>query len=887
MTLAAGSRLGPYAILSPLGAGGMGEVYRARDTRLERTVAIKILPSHLSERLTARERFEREARAISALSHPNVCHLYDVGSQDDVRYLVMEYLEGETLADRLRKGPLPPDQFRKCALELCEGLDAAHRSGVVHRDLKPGNIMLTKSGVKLLDFGLAKPAVEAAGPGSSRLETLARPLTAEGSWVGTFQYMSPEQVEGKEVDERSDIFSMGAVLYEMLTGRRAFEGKSQLSVASAILEKDPAPISDVKPMTPKALDFTIQTCLAKDPEKRWQSVRDLAHALASVAHSGALAGPADPRGARRTMRERWVTAVLVVTTAAALVIAYRGALRTPVEMGVIRSYIKPMQDSSLLISDASGFSLSPDGRVLAYVASTPDKKSVLWIRPIDSLRAEPLAGTSGGKYPFWSPDSRFLGFFAGGKLKIMDSSGGPALTLCDAPDGRGGTWSRDGVILFAPSVNSPIHRISSSGGASAPVTTLDAPKNEISHRWPSFLPDGRHFLYLAGSVFTSTENPTNEILLGSLDSRETRTLMRTHAGALYASGCILFMRQNTLMAQPLDLARLELAGSAVPVADPVQEAEIFSRGLFSASENGRLAYIQGRGSSERQLLWYDRSGKQIGAVPGNGAYASPRISPDGRKLLYYLDSGEYNVWSYDLTRGVKTPQTFVSDSAQGNIFPSWSPDGNRIAFTSYHEGKYYLSQKSADGSSDTEVLLDGVNYYRFPSDWSPDGKTLAYHQGSQGGWSIWMLPLTGDRKPYPFLKSPLSARDAAFSPDGKWIAYCSSESGEYKVYIAPFPGPGGKWLASSGAGCSPRWRRDGRELFYFSPDNELMAVEVRAATNRVELGVPKALFETFSYGVFGRFDVSPDGQRFIVPFEPGELTTSITLVVNWPADLKR
>ena len=886
MALSTGTRLGPYEIDSSAGAGGMGEVYRAKDTRLDRIVAVKVLPALLSEDPVRRQRFEREARAISALSHPHICTLYDIGREGSIDFLVMEFLEGETLADRLIKGPLTLDQFLKCGLELCEGLGAAHRSGVVHRDLKPGNIMLTKVGAKLLDFGLAKPSV-ASDAVTSRLQTVSRPLTAEGSWVGTFHYMSPEQVEGKEVDCRSDIFSLGAVLYEMLTGKRAFEGKSQLSVASAILEKEPASISEVKPMTPQALDRAIRTCLAKDPEKRWQAVQDLAHVLTWFAQNAAGPVSVVPRVGRHRTRERWLVTALAVTAVAVLVLGLREARRTPVEENVIRSYVKPMAGSSLLLSDASGFSLSPDGRILAYVASTPDKKTVLWLRRIDSLRAEPLAGTVGAKYPFWSPDGRFVGFFAGGKLKIIESSGGPSLSLSDAADGRGGSWNRDGVILFAPGVNSPIHRVSASGGLPVPVTALEASKNEISHRWPCFLPDGRHFVFLAGSVFTSIENPTNTVLLGSLDSRETRPLLRTHAGVLYASGHILFLRQNTLMAQPLDLTRLELTGNAVPVADPVQEAEIFSRGLFSASENGRLAYVEGRAGAERQLVWYDRSGKQLGTVPGNGAYASPRISPDGKRLLFYLDSGGYDIWTYDLVRGVKTPQTFGSAASQGNIFPTWSPDGKRIAYTCYHDGKYFLSQKVADGSSDAEILLDGVDRYRFPSDWSPDGKTLIYHEGSQGGWSVWVLPLTGDRKPYRFLKNPFSSRDAAFSPDGKWLAYCSNESGEYKVYIAPFTGPGGKWLVSSGAGYSPRWRRDGREIFYFSPDNEVMAVDVRPTGNLVEVGTAHPLFETFSYGVFGRFDVTPDGQRFIVPFEAGEPTTAITLVVNWPADLKR
>jgi len=886
MTLSPGSRLGPYEILAPLGAGGMGEVYRARDTRLERTVAIKILPAHLSDKPAAKERFEREARAISSLSHPNICHLYDVGTQDGVSYLVMEYLEGETLADRLQKGPLPLEQVLKFGTDICEGLERAHRTGVVHRDLKPGNIMLMKSGAKLMDFGLAKPVVSGTGAALTSLKTVSRALTAEGSWVGTFQYMSPEQVEGKDVDGRSDIFSLGAVLYEMVTGRRAFEGKSQLSVASAILEKEPEPIGAVKPMTPPALDHAIRTCLAKDPEKRWQTVRDLAHTLEWIAKRGSPSGASDPRVGRRRTRERWMTAALVVTAGAALALGVQYARRTSVDLRVMRAYIKPMAGSRFFISDASGFALSPDGRTLAYVASTSDAKSALCVRPISSLQAQPLTGTNGAKYPFWSPDGRYLGFFAGGKLKTIEASGGPPLTLCDAADGRGGTWNHQGDILFAPGVNSPIHRVSASGGPTAPVTELDSSKNEISHRWPYFLPDGRHFLYLAGSVFTPTENPTNMILVGSLDAPEKKALLNTHAGAIYASGHILFLRQNTLMAQPFDATRLELTGSATPIADPVQEAEIFSRGLFAASENGLLAFVEGRTSAERQLVWFDRSGKQVGKMPGEGPYASPHISPDGKRLAFYLDTGGYDIWTYDMERGVKTPQTFGSSSSQGNIFPIWSPDGGRIAYTSYHDGKYFLSRKAADGSSGAEVLLEGAYRYRFPSDWSPDGKTLAYHEGSQGGWSIWMLPLEGDRKPHPFLNSRYSARDASFSPDGKWLAYSSNESGEYKVYIAPFPGPGGKWLVSPGSGQSPRWRRDGKEIFYFSSDNQIMAADVRAGAASVEVGAARTLFETLSYGVFGRYDVSADGRRFIVPYEAGQSTATIALVVNWPQDLK-
>jgi eukaryotic-like serine/threonine-protein kinase len=889
MTLKPSTRLGPYEIGAPLGAGGMGEVYRARDTRLDRTVAIKVLPQHLADTPEARQRFEREARAVSALNHPHICTLHDVGSQDGIEYLVMEYVEGETLAARLEKGPLPFEQVLKIGMEVADALDKAHRQGIIHRDLKPGNIMLTKSGAKLLDFGLAKAALPLASVATlTAAVTRTTPVTQQGTIVGTFQYMSPEQVEGKEVDGRSDIFSFGAVLYEMLTGQRAFPGKSQLSVASAILEKEPAPICSSKPMTPPALDHATRRCLAKDPDERWQTTRDLALELKWIAESGSQSAVLAPTTERSKRRERLAWIVAAACALAAVTLAVLHWSHTPEKFRVVRSYVKATLSSGFLFSgQVSGFALSPDGLRLAYVALNADGKAVLWVRPLDSLQAQALAGTDDASYPFWSPDSRNVGFFAGGKLKKIEASGGPPLTLCDAPLPRGGSWSQADVILFAPNLNAPLFLVSASGGTATPVTSPDPAKGEVTHRWPQFLPDGRHFLYLAGSPYGLKETPMNSVVIGSLDSKEKKLLMHTHSGAMYGSGHILFLRQNTLMAQPFDAKRLEFTGEAFPVADPVREEETTIRSYFSVSQNGLLAYLEGAGEGDRELVWVDRGGKKIGGVPGKDVYLGPRISPDGKKVAYVRGASGFDIWSYDFARGVKTSLTFGSGSGQSNLFPIWSPDGQRIAYTSVRGGKFGFYQKAADGSGSEEVLLESTDYVKYLSDWSPDGKFLAYQDNHQGVASTFVLSLSGERNPRPFLQSPFTMVRSSFSPDGRWLAYCSNESGDLKVYVVPFPGPGGKWQVSSGGGDYPRWRGDGKELFYLSLDNKMMAAEVKASGSSFAIGAVRQLFEIRVYrSQVGAYDVTADGQRFILAYEPGQPNESITLVENWDAESK-
>jgi len=869
----------------------MGEVYRARGTRLERTVAIKILPKEMSADPTRKQRFEREAKAISNLNHPNICTLHDVGSQDGVEYLVLELVEGETLEKRLEKGPLATEVLLRYGVEIAGALEKAHRNGVIHRDLKPSNIMLTKSGAKLLDFGLAKWE----GSGSSEEEVLktltaeAKKVTEPGTILGTFQYMAPEQLEGKDADARTDVFALGEMLYEMATGRPAFTGRTKASLIAAILSAEPPPISALQPMTPPSLDGLVKGCLEKDPDERWQTAHDVKLQLRAIAE-GRSQSAAAPLAARSKTRDRFLTAAAVIGVAAAIAIGLLYWSRQPVKPRIVRSYIKAMPNSSFVQTpQQGGFAISPDGLRLAYVAQNADGKTLLWVRPLDSLEAQALAGTEEASFPFWSPDGRYIGFFASGKLKKIESSGGPPLTLCDAPNARGGAWNQDGVILFAPSLNVPLHRVSASGGNPIPVTSLDHPEKGVTtHRWPQFLPDGRHFLYVAGTPLTPRENPTNAIMVGSLDSKESKLLLHAHASAQYASGEILFLRQSTLMAQPFDVKRLELAGEASPIADPVDEAELTLYSMFSAAGNGLLAYIEGTSSASRELLWLDRSGRKLGEVPGADTYMSPRISPDGKRILYTLVAPWYEVWSYDMSLGVKTRLTFGTSSGRAHLSAVWSPDGQRIAYMSIRAGKWGVYEKAADGSGNEEVLMEDTESIKYMNDWSPDGKYLAFQQAVQGVNEIWLLPLTGERKPIPFLQSQFAANLSSFSTNGKWLAYCSMESGEQKVYVVPFPGPGGKWQVSPGGGCYARWRRDGKELFYLSPDNRIMTAEVKTDGSSFAIGAVKPLFETRIYrSTFGGYDVTADGQRFIICYEPGQPNVAITLVENWDAELKK
>jgi Tol biopolymer transport system component/predicted Ser/Thr protein kinase len=853
MAILPGRRLGPYEILSAIGAGGMGEVYKARDTRLERIVAIKVLPAHLADHAELRERFDREAKTIASLNHPHICTLYDTGHQDDADFLVMEYLEGETLAQRLQKSSLPLEQVLQYAIEISDALDKAHRKGVTHRDLKPGNIMLTKAGTKLLDFGLAKLKQEAAPANAqlTELPTAKDPLTAQGTILGTMQYMAPEQVEGKEVDARTDIFAFGVVVYEMATGKKCFEGKSQASLIAKILEIDPPPISSLQPMTPPALDRVMKKCLSKEPDSRWQTAKDLCDELKWIEEGGSqfASAPPLPRAISR----------LSVT-------------------------LPPGQQLAGLINGLA-VALSPDGTHLAYVARQGGIQQI-YLRAMDNVEPRPIPGTVGAINPFFSDDGQWLGFFAGSKLKKVYVNGGAALSLADAPVPGGASWSSQGKIAFAPNAAGALFQVPEAGGIPQPLTRFA--KGESNHGWPEFLPGGNALFFVAGTTATNWTN--GQIAVQSLGTGERRNLLQGVTQPRYAStGHLIYAQGGTLMAVPFDPERLSATGAAVPVLEGILQSSFSGATQYSFSLTGSLAYISGGilSAAQSRLVWVGRDGAEKNSAAPVRAYLAPRLSPDGLRIAVGIFEQESQTWLYDLSRETLTRFTF---GGTANINPVWSPDGKRIVFQSNRAGPFNLFWQLADGSGGLERLTTS-KYLHGAHSWSADGQFLTFIEVNPStGLDIWILRL-GDKKPQPFLRTRFNEAAPRLSSDGNWLAYMSDESGRYEIYVQPYPGPGGKWQISTEGGSEPVWNPNGGELFYRNGD-KMMAVDITTQPG-FAAGTPKLLFEgRYATGPFpiANYDVSPDGQRFLMlkAAEQAEAApTQINVVLNWFEELKQ
>ena len=887
----------------------MGEVHRARDTRLDRTVAIKVLQTGLADKPDLRERFEREARAVSSLNHARICALYDVGEQDGIQFLVMEYLDGETLAKRIHRGPLPLEEALRYAAEIADALDKAHRQGIVHRDLKPGNVMITKSGTKLLDFGLARLKQANATPvfSSNSLPTNVSALTGQGTILGTLQYMAPEQLEGKDADARTDIFAFGSLIYEMVTGRPAFEGKSQVSLIAAILEREPAPITALQPTSPRSLDRLIRRCLAKDPDERWQTAADLCAELKWIGEgtrSDTATDTSSRPGAKpsRNVRIWMVIAALLFVSTAVSSIALLWKTRQVVQPDTVSFVVNPPEKTAfavggLVVGTPSGI-ISPDGRKIAFTAQDTSGRVQLWIRPLDSVTARPLAGTDAAALPFWSPDSRWIAFFAQGKLKKIDIAGGAPQTLCDAPNSRGGAWNRDGAIIFAPNNPGPLSRVSAGGGEPVPLTKLTPA--QTNHRLPNFFPDGTHFLYFAAGAAGSS------ILVGTLESGESQPLLSADSPAIYAppsavtdraysSGYLLFARQSTLFAQSFDAARLRLQGDPVPIAEQVANDGITPG--FSVSENGILIYRTGTSGQDLQLAWLDRSGKLIEKIGTPASYRGPNISPDGKRIAVHRhEGGGGDIWIFEAGRG--TMSRFTFDASQDSSMPVWSPDGKRIVFGSLRKNKWGIYVKQADGTGNEELLVESDNP-KMPMSWSRDGRFIVYWvTDPKTSSDAWAIPMNGDRKPFPVLQTSFNEQWPELSPDGKWIAYTSNETGSAEIYIKQFPTGAGKWQVSTNGGVFCRWRGDGKELYYLSTavGGKMMAAEIHVASSSLEAGAPRALFDSgYANAVhttnYHTYAVSADGQRFLIPrpdiAPPGDTSFPINVVLNWTSLLNR
>jgi serine/threonine protein kinase len=896
MALAAGTKLGPYEIQEATGAGGMGEVYRARDTRLERTVAVKVLPARLSSDPTLRQRFEREARVISSLSHPHICTLFDIGHQGDTDFLVMEFLEGETLAQRLKKGPLPLEQAVRVAIEIADALDKAHRQGLVHRDLKPGNIMLCKSGAKLLDFGLAKPAPAPLGSpvisgsasashsptmsvGALALSTTSEPMTQHGTVMGTFQYMAPEVLQGAEADARSDIFSLGCVLYEMVTGRHAFEGKSNISMLVAILEREPEPVGRLQPPAPPALDYILRTCLAKEPDERFATAHDLMLQLkwVSEARSGAIALPG-PLRQRWRAGKRWLPSLAVGGWAAAFIflIALMAGQNSPPQK--LAAELNSPRGAQFASAISGAPALSPDGTKLAFLTLQENQDTeygILWVRDLRTGKVQKLEAAGDAAFPFWSPDGRQLGFFSGGKMKKVALEGGPVQVLCDAPEGRGGSWSPRGVIIFTPRINDAIYSVSEGGGA--PQKLTDA-KPGWTHRNPYFLPDGEHFLFI---VHDAENMPTGALYAASIRGGAPKLVLDRASNVQYARGHLLYLREGNLVAQPFDPGSLKLSGVPVPVAEKLDYYGPRDLAAFTAA-GGALAYRQADILPSQPVL-VDASGKELQRLGQPGVYLNVGVSPDGSKLglVRELDTSHSDLWIVDLKRNTMSRATFAEAPVVGFAF---SHDGSRVAVGTGPGAAHDGWIQSVNSSGILEKLPVPAAWTSM-SDWSSDGRYLfATVQNNLTREDIYYMDLEGDRQFKPFLQTPRAESGPELSPNGKWLAYVSDESGQPEVYVMAFPGPGGKWQISSDQGSSATWSSDGKQL-YFRCGSKLLRAAIQDQDS-FQFSSPVEL----PISLKGVQDFAPDHTpgRFILLQRTGDSASEpMHVVLNWNEGLGR
>jgi Tol biopolymer transport system component len=926
MPLTAGARLGPYQIIAKLGEGGMGEVYTATDTRLSRTVAIKVLPAHWADNLEMRQRFEREARTIAALSDPHICALHDIGRQDDVDYLVMEHLEGETLDARIARGKLPLDEALTIAIAIASALDAAHRHGIVHRDLKPSNVMLTANGAKLLDFGLAKLAQVPAAPG--------RELSTPGRVLGTLQYMAPEQLEGAEADARSDLFALGAIIREMLTGQKVFEAKSRVLLMSAIATHHPPPLSHVDPSIPPELEHVVGTCLAKDPEERWHSASDVRSELQAIldgASDGAAPAVVTGRAGARTRWYRGLAAAALLTAMGTSVaaFAYWRGQEAPAELR-FRVPIQLTADpgTTIIGGVAAGallalpsIALSPDGRSLAFAArNTATEPFVLYVRPIDGLVPQSLGTLDTNRLvqPFWSADSRSIAFVSNGRLRKIAASGGPPQDLCAVSEFFGGTWNRDNTIVFGSAKG--LYRVPAEGGTPEAVTSLES--NETGHYWPTFLPDGKHYLFTVWSA----DPALRAVYAGELGAPSRTRILAVESNAAYANGHLFFHRGKTVYAQPFDAKTLALSGEPARVADETTFQDDDGRGHFSLSPDGALAYFENPGggavggvlseTAEWRLAWISRTG-QIQSRPGRaGSYRGLEVSPDTSRIAVHRhEPAGGDIWIIEPT-GSETRLTW--DAAQHNSSPIWSPDGREIAFSSLRNGKTGLYRKRSDGSSAEELLFES-ELQKAPMSWSPDGRSIVFGVEDPNSKSdLWLLTLA-DKKATPLVSTPFLETHAQISPDGKWLAYTSDQVGNRReIHVQPFPTGAGHWQVSDAGGDWPRWRADSKELFYHSigpivnPSTPaaqvfvgpIFAVAVNGAGERFEHGAPKPLLNmrafglTHSGGAYHTYGISPDGQRFLyLQFIPPAASAAATadpdhpngliIALNWESALKK